>query len=256
MSAFLAIAHNTFREAVRDRVLYLLLFFAATVIVGSEALAVLAVGAAERVAVDLGLAAISWFGVLISAFLGLSLVAREIARRTVYTVVSKPISRTVFILGKMAGLYAVVVLLAVAVAVLFLAFVWLRHGVFQPGFLSAIALMLVEDLVVAALAILFSAFTTPILATLLTMTAYVIGHLSDGLAMLASFPSVAETVWRPVLLGLYYLLPNLERLNLRDEVVVGEALPHGLGAPTVYGVVYAAAVTLIAAEVFRRKDFV
>jgi ABC-type transport system involved in multi-copper enzyme maturation permease subunit len=257
LSAFLAIAANTLREALRDRILYLVLFFAALVILGSEALAVLAVGAHEKVVLDLGLAAIAFFGALASVFLGLSQVAREIDRRTVYTIVSKPISRAAFVAGKMAGLYATVVLLVAAMGALFLAFVRLRLGAAGADLLKPIGLSLVEDLVLASFAVLFSSFTTPILGTLFTITVYVIGHLSYGLKMLAAFPALAGSFTAKALVALYYLLPNLERFNVRGAAV--HDLPVGpvyVAAATAYGVAYALAVLALATAVFARRDLV
>jgi len=256
VTAVLAVAQNTFREAVRDRVLYLLVFFAVLVILGSEGLAVLAVGDSRKVALDLGLAAISFFGVLISVFLGLSQFAREIDRRTVYTVISKPISRSGFIAGKLAGLYATVVVLTLGMTVVFLAFVWLRHDVAEPRLLAAVVLFLVENLVLASLAVLFASFTTPILATLFTMTMYVIGHLSFGLKLLAGHERVAGSLFSRVMMGLYWVLPNLERFNVKGQVVHGDPLPEGLVLPILYGIVYAAAIFLVSTEIFRRRDFV
>lgn len=256
MSALFAIAHNTFREAIRDRVLYLLLFFGLLVVVGSEALAVLAVGEPQKVVMDLGLASVHFFGVLVSVFLGLSLVAREIERRTVFTVVSKPIGRGSFLGGKLLGLYATVVLLTLAMTIVLFAFLWLRYGAAPPRLLLAIFLMLIEDLVLASFALLFASFTTPILGTLFTLTVFVVGHVSFGLKMLAEYPSLADTGARQLVLALYYVLPNLERFNVKGAVVHGVGLPEGVLGPALYGVVYAAGVFVIALETFRRRDFV
>ena len=257
MTALAAIAANTFREAVRDRVLYLILFFAVLIILGSEALAVLAVGSPEKVVLDLGLAAISFFGVLISVFLALSLVAKEIDRRTVYTVVTKPISRGHFVSGKLAGMYAVVVLVTAAMTALFLGFVWLRYGIWNAGLLKAVSLFLVEDLVVSSFALLFSSFTTPILGTVFTITVYVVGHLLQGLKMLAAFPSLAGSTLEKVLTFLYdWVLPNLERFNVKGAAVYGDPLPLSLLlSSAAYGAAYAAAVLGLAVTIFSRRDF-
>ena len=256
MTVMLAIATNTFREAVRDKILYLILFFAALVIFGSELLSVLAVGAASKVALDLGLAAISFLGALASIFLGLAMVAREVERRTVFSVLAKPISRHQFIAGKFLGLYATVFVLTLLMSVLFLGFVGLRHGVYEPALLYAIVLFLIEDLVLASFALLFSSFTTPILGMLFSVTVYLVGHLSFGLKMLADYPSLVETWSARALLGLYYVLPNLERFNVKGAVVHGDPLPEGLLFPSLYGITYALAVFLLASEIFRRRDFV
>ncbi len=249
----LAIALNTFREAIRDRILYLLLVFAVLLIGASRALSLLTVGSEEKIVKDIGLAAISLFGVATAIFVGVGLVFKEIEKRTIYTLVSKPIVRSQFILGKYLGL---VIVLAVNVSIMTACFygLLLLKGWADAAIAPAVLLIFVELLLMTAIAIFFSSFSTPILSSLFTVTVYVIGHLSWGLLMLAE--RVQGAPGRGICHALYWSLPNLERLNVRGMVV------HGIHVPleqvlyaAVYGVSYTIIVLGLAMLMFRRRDF-
>lgn len=249
----LAIATNTFREAIRDRILYLLLAFAILLIVCSQVLSLLTVGSEEKIVKDIGLASISLFGVATAIFVGVGLVFKEIEKRTVYTLVSKPIRRSQFILGKYFGL---VMVLAVNLGIMTLCFYLLlaAKGWLDFGITRAIVLIFVELALVTAIAILFSSFSTPILSSLFTVTFYVIGHLSWGLLLLAE--KIETGVGRQICHVLYYILPNLEWLNVKGQVV------HGINVPmsqmllaTAYGISYTVIVLVLAVIVFRKRDF-
>ncbi|HEY3175600.1 MAG TPA: ABC transporter permease [Candidatus Polarisedimenticolia bacterium] len=249
----LAIAANTFREAIRDRILYLLLAFAILMIVSSRILSYLTVGAEEKIVKDIGLAAISLFGVATAIFVGVGLVFKEIEKRTVYTLVSKPIRRSQFILGKYLGL---VMVLAVNVAVMTTVFYLLLafKGWMDIALTSAIVLIFVELMLVTAFAILFSSFSTPILSSLFTVTVYVIGHLSWGLLLLAD--RIEGGAGRALCRLLYRGLPNLEALNVKGMVVHGlEVPPAQVLFASVYGLSYTLIVLALAVLVFRRRDF-
>ena len=249
----MAIATNTFREAIRDRILYLLLAFAIVMIASSRILSFLTVGSEEKIVKDIGLASISLFGVATAIFVGVGLVFKEIEKRTVYTLVSKPIRRSHFILGKYLGL---VMVLAVNVAVMtvFLCLQLAAKGWMDPAILRAVLLMFVELLLVTAIAIFFSSFSTPILSSLFTVTSYVIGHLSPGLLMLADRVEGASA--KLVCRALYRILPNLEILNLKGMVVHGVEVPFDeVLYAAAYGIFYTLAVLGCSVAVFHRKDF-
>jgi ABC-type transport system involved in multi-copper enzyme maturation permease subunit len=249
----LAIAANTFREAIRDRVLYLLLAFAILMIASSRILSLLTVGAEEKIVKDIGLAAISLFGVATAIFVGVGLVFKEIEKRTVYTLISKPIRRSQFILGKYLGL---VMVLAVNVAVMTVVFYLLLtiKGWMDFAITRAILLIFVELLLVTAIAILFSSFSTPILSSLLTVTFYIIGHLSWGLLLLAG---KLDAGWaRALCRFLYLVLPNLDALNVKGMVVHGMHVPlDQVFFASVYGISYTLIVLALAVLVFRKRDF-
>ena len=257
MSRLTAIVLNTFREAIRARVLYLISFFAVLVISTSQLISLLAVGERQRIVEDLGLAAIQFFGVVCCVFLGISLLSKEIEQKTIHTVLSRPVSRSVFLLGKALGLMATVLVITGGMSLVFAVYVWLVHGSFHPALARALLLMPFEFLVVIAVALLLSAFTTPVLASLLTSVVVVIGHLSHGLKMLAELPRLSGTVAAKLSMGLYYLLPNLERFNLKTEAIHRDPVAwEQIGLSAGYGLVYAAFVLLLAIIVFERRDFV
>ena len=248
-----AIATNTFREAIRDRILYLILVFAILMIGSSRILSLLTVGAEEKIVKDIGLASISLFGVATAIFVGVGLVFKEIEKRTVYTLVSKPIRRSQFILGKYLGL---VMVLAVNVVVMTAFFYGLliAKGWMDPGITRAIVLIFIELMLVTAIAILFSSFSTPILSSLFTVTFYIIGHLSWGLLLLAD--KVEGDLGKQVCRFLYRILPNLDAMNVRGMVVHGIEVPLSqVFFATSYGVSYTVIVLALAVLIFRRRDF-
>jgi ABC-type transport system involved in multi-copper enzyme maturation permease subunit len=248
-----AIALNTFREAVRDRVLYLLLVFALLVILAARLLSLVTVGSEEKIVKDLGLSAISLFGVAIAVFVGVSLVFKEIERRTVYTLLAQPVRRWQFVVAKFAGLFTV---LAVNVAVMYatLAATLALHGASPAGLAPAVWLILVELGIVTAFALLFSSLTNPILAAVWTGAIYVAGHLVWSLRLLAERVPPGAARW--LCEAGYWLLPNLDRLDRKADVVHGLASPPGfLVWATAYGACYAAVVLALACAAFARREF-
>jgi ABC-type transport system involved in multi-copper enzyme maturation permease subunit len=251
-SAVGAIALNTFREAIRDRVLYLLLVFALILIGVSRLLSLLTVGSEQKIIKDVGLSAISLFGAMTAVFVGVSLVFKEIEKRTIYTLLANPVRRWQFIAGKFVGLLAV---LSLNVAIMFCALsvvLWI-WGASPWPLAPAVLLIVVELAIVTAFALLFSTVTNPILASVWTFATYVVGHLSWSLLLLRDkLQGLAGTVFEIA----YWVLPNLERLNIKAEVVHAIPLPPGyVPLATVYGLGYALLVLVLTCVVFERKDF-
>lgn len=252
--AISAIAVNTFREAIRDRILYLLLAFAVIVIGASRLLSLLTVGNEDKIIKDLGLSAISLFGVLTSVFVGVSLVFKEIERRTIYTLLAHPVRRWQFVSGKYLGLLLV---LAMNVALMSLALtaLLLWRGVAPWGLYPAILLILVQLALVTAFATLFSSYTKPILSAVGTMAVWVAGSLSWSLDLLRA--RMTNPSGRLLCDVLHALIPNLDRLDLKSAAVHGLAVPEGT---VLWGVVYGASYTLVvlalACLVFERREFV
>jgi ABC-type transport system involved in multi-copper enzyme maturation permease subunit len=253
LAAIRAIALNTFREAIRDRVLYLLAAFALVLISVAHLLSLLTVGDEEKIIKDIGLSAISVFGVLTAMFVGVSLVFKEIERRTVYTLLAHPVERWQFIAGKFTGLLAVLGLnVGLMSAVLFL--VLLARGEGAGSLPAAILLIFVELAVVTAFALLFSSLTNPILAALATFAVYVMGHLVWSLRLLGT--RLHSAAGRSLCEIVYWILPDLGRLDLKAEAVHGQPLAAGhLLAALAYGVGYAAVVLWLACLAFARRDF-
>jgi len=249
-----AIAINTFREAIRDRILYLILAFALIMIGAGRAISLLTVGSEEKIVKDMGLAAISLFGVATAIFIGVGLVFKEIEKRTIYVLTSKPIRRSEFILGKYLGLSLVLLVNLSIMTLGFYAVLWYK-GYLDFGLGKAIILIFVELLLITAIAILFSSFSSPLLSSLFTVTSYLIGHLSWGLPLLAE--KLPEGIGRWLCGALYRVLPNLEYLNIKGEVV--HRIPVGgdeVFLAAGYGLAYTAVVLMLAIMIFRRRDFV
>lgn len=253
MTAIAAIALNTFREAIRDRVLYLILAFAVVLIAVSRFVSLLTVGSESKIIKDLGLSSVLMFGLLTAVFVGVSLVFKEIDRRTVLTLLAQPLRRWQFIAGKFAGLLLVLgacVLLtgaAVMIAVL------LKHEA-PWALVPAIVLIYVELTVIAAFAMLFSSFTNPMLASIGTVAVYVVGHVSWSFDLLKKrLPGGPARTLCDIL---HAVLPNFDRLDVKASAVHGLPMPPGhFGAAVAYGFFYAAAVLILACLVFERREF-
>jgi ABC-type transport system involved in multi-copper enzyme maturation permease subunit len=252
-AAIRAIALNTFREAIRDRVLYLLLGFALVLIGAARLLSMLTVGDEDKIVKDVGLSAISFFGVLTAGFVGVSLVFKEIERKTVYTLLAQPLRRWQFVAGKFAGLVAVLAMMVGLMSVA-LAGLLLVRGVPPWPLLPAVALIFVELTVVTAFALLFSTVTRPILAAVSTFAVWVMGHLSWSLRLLED--ELAPGPQRIVVEAFYWLLPHLDRLDVKSEVVHGiDLAPAFFPIAAAYGLGYAALVLVVACFAFERRDF-
>ncbi len=248
-----AIALNTFREAIRDRILYLLLAFALILIGASRLLSLLTVGSEEKIIKDVGLSAISVFGVLTSVFVGVSLVFKEIEKRTILTLLANPVRRWQFLVGKYTGLLIVLAMNVGLMSVGLMLLLWIRG---EPGLalMPAIGMIYLELILVAAFALLFSSFTNPILAAVGTFAVYVVGHLAWSFQLLRERVPAGAGRWLCDLL--YWALPNLDRINVRTEVVHGIALPAGrLAWGSLYGLAYALAILALACVVFERREF-
>ncbi len=249
----LSIAINTFRENLREKLLYNLLFFALLMIGSSILLSRITLGDYHRLILDLGLASINLFGVLIAIFVGIGLVSKEVDRKTIYTIVSKPIPRYEFLLGKYCGLVITlfantVVMVAGLVIVLQVMDVPITSLVFK-----SLALIFLELMVITAVAVLFSTFTSATLSAIFTLAVYVIGHLSGDLK---EFAKKLDEVSEIVVNAIYYTLPNLERFNLKGHVI--HHLDFGLADMALtlaYGLTYAAFLLLLASVIFQRRDF-
>jgi ABC-type transport system involved in multi-copper enzyme maturation permease subunit len=249
-----AVAGNTLREAVRSRVLYTLLFFAVGIISLGVLLSTLSYVEQERILQDVGLAAIRLFGVAIAIFVGVGLLHREVDRRTIHTILSKPISRAEFLLGKYAGLVATLWLLVAIMAVAFVAVSLAVRAPLGAGHAAAIGLVALELSLLAAIATLFSSFTTPLLASLFSCGLFLAGHLSRDLRALGA---QADQGWvRDVTAVLYRVLPDLQGFDLGIQAVHGLPIAASdVWLPLAYGVGYTGLLLLGAVAIFERRDF-
>ncbi|MFP8882245.1 MAG: ABC transporter permease [Myxococcota bacterium] len=247
------LASNTVREALRSKLLYTLLGFGVALILFAVALSNLSYIESERILQGFGFASIRLFSVAIAIFVGVNLIHKEVDRRTVYTILSKPLSRGEFLIGKYLGLLLTIWIQLAIMIVFFVGTSMLTASPLDIGYLAAFALIAVELAVVVAIATLFSAFTTPMLASFFSAGLWIVGHLTRDLRQLGAQtddPSIqSATAW------LHRLLPDLESFNLTIEAV--HHLPvaaSDVWLPTIYGIGYASILLVTAVVVFERRD--
>lgn len=247
------IAMNTLREAVRNKLLYALLFFAIFMIAAGVVLSALSYTESERILQDFGFAAIRLFSVAIAIFVGVSLIHREVERRTVYIILSKPLSRAEFLLGKYLGL---VVTIWMQMAIMVAAFVIVSLSTGAPlnaGHSVAFALTAMELAVIVAVATFFSAFTTPMLASFFSAGIWMAGHLTRDLRDIGA-SSVSESVKQATAI-FHRLMPDLESFNFSIQAAHGLAFTASdVWLPLVYGAGYVAILLVSAIAVFERRD--
>jgi ABC-type transport system involved in multi-copper enzyme maturation permease subunit len=262
-----AIAINVFRESVRDKVLYNLVLFAMLMIGASYLIGQLTAGQDVKIVKDLGLSAISMFGVFIAVFIGIGLVSKEVERRSIYALLAKPVHRYQIVIGKYAGLTLTLAVNVVIMAgALYAVLVYTSWGVdatvqrawdapaLDPALLKAVALILVELMLITAMALFFSTFSTPMLSAAFTFGLFIVGHFS---ADLRNFDQVVDSPAAVRLArGLYWILPNLAQFDVKAQVVHGQPVPVGyLALTAAYAALYISILLAIAMFVFSRRDF-
>jgi ABC-type transport system involved in multi-copper enzyme maturation permease subunit len=267
MRAIAVVAGGVFRDSIRDRIAYGLVFFAVLLIAASFLLAQLTAGQDVKIIKDLGLSASSVIGLFIAIFFGVSLVTREVERRSIYSLLAKPVTRGQFIAGKYCGLAITLLInLAVMAAAFYAVLAYLdmttpasakaawEAPALDPRMLKAFALIGVELLLITAVALFFSTFSSPFLSVALTFGVYVIGHLSEDLK---SLDVTVDSYLLPLLArGAYYVMPNMARLDVKAAVVHAEPVTtaHLLLASASSGL-YIATLIVAAALIFGRRDF-
>lgn len=253
LSRIRAVAANTFRETIRERVLYNLLFFALLMTLSGLLLGQLSIRQDEKIIKDLGLAAMDVFGTVIAIFVGVGLVSKEIERRSLFPLLAKPLGRGELLLGKAAGL-ALILLVNVAVmaAGLYLT-LHLTRRAFDPSLLKAVYGIYLGLLLVLALALFFSTVTSSAVASVCTVAMVAAGRFSDVIRNMGQVTSGIPTAFTDVL---YWLLPNFRNFDFKNAVVYGLPVPlELLGLVTAYAAVYGSVLLLMALAVFRNKDF-
>jgi ABC-type transport system involved in multi-copper enzyme maturation permease subunit len=253
MNRLLAVAANTFRETVRERVLYNLVFFAILMTVSGLLLGQLSIRQDEKILKDIGLAAMDLFGTLIAVFIGTGLVSKEIERRSLYPLLAKPLTRGEFFLGKFAGLaFTLLVNVAVMAAGLYLTLLVTGRSP-DPGLLAAVYPILLGLLLVVAFAMLFSTLTSSALASVFTVGVVVAGRYAD---VVRNMREVAPGVPPWLVEALYAVLPNFRNFDFKDRVAYGDPVPGGVLAwVTIYAAAWIAIALGLGLASFRSRDF-
>ncbi|MDX2228073.1 MAG: ABC transporter permease subunit [Leptolyngbyaceae cyanobacterium bins.349] len=249
------IAMNVFQEVIRDRVLYLMILFAVFMVAAVRLLPEIAATTEDKIIRDVGLAGMTVLGLVVAVFVGTGLVNKEIEKRTVLVMLAKPISRVEFIVGKHLGLSAVLAVLVAAMTAIYMAVLTMNRIAFPVNsiLISSVFLWLLLSLM-TAVAIAFGVFTSSLLATLLTFTVFLMGSFSANLVVLGaqSKNPTVEAITR----NLYLVLPDLSRLDLKNQAVYG-LLPNPdvLGLNALYAVLYIVVLLAIATLIFSRRQF-
>jgi Cu-processing system permease protein len=253
MKAIFYIAQNTFKETIRNKILYNILLVAGVALVLSISFGDLSVFSRGQVMADFGLATMSLTGLLLAVFIGVGMLGVEISSKTIYGVITKPVTRDAFIFGKFFGLLATLLLNFTLIAIVFFVTIRLMGANQNVSIMYAILLLMVEMIVIVAAAMFFSAFTTPTLAAIFTLGFYVTGHLNDMVGI--GIEQQNNIVWKTILKTLNYILPNLEHFNIRTAVVYNLPIPAGfVSGAVMYGLLYSAILLIMSIVLFSRKD--
>ena len=251
------IATNVFLEVIRDRILYLVALFALLMVIAIGLLPEVAAGTEDKLTLDLGLAAINIFALVVVVFVGTGLINKEIEKRTVLVLIAKPVNRQEFIIGKHLGLSALIAALLLLLTVIYISVLSVNQIAFSlASLLLAVLFMFLEMMLLTAFAILFGVFTSSLLATLLTFAMYLMGHLSrDILALgkLADNPNIQR-----ITDATYLTLPDLTRLNLKNQAIYGLQLlpgPLELASHAAYALLYTLLLIVLSILIFSRRQF-
>lgn len=249
------IASNGFREVIRDRILYLIGFFALLLVLAWRILPQVAATTENKMLIDLGLAGINALGVIVAIFVGTGVINKEIEKRTILVLIPKPVNRAEFIIGKHLGVSAVLAVLILVMTLIYLSFLTFSQISYPLGSILVSLLYLFLQLsLIAAVALLLGVFTSSLLAALLSFGIYLMGTLSPDLVELGNLSRNSNI--QMLTQGLYLVLPDLSRLNLKNEAVYG-ILPSPLTllGNGFYGLFYTILLLAIAILVFSRRQF-
>ncbi|MEO1762412.1 MAG: ABC transporter permease [Cyanobacteria bacterium J06629_18] len=252
-----AVSNNSFREVVRDRIFYIIGFYTVILAIAVSLLPQLAAATEDKMFLDLGLAVMSSLSLIIAVFIGTGLISKEIEKRTILMLIAKPVSRNEFVIGKYLGLLTVLTLLVTAMSIIYTLFLEVNNISYSAASIAINAIFLILQLsLISAIAIAFGVFTGSILATALTFAVYLMGNITQDLLKLAHISE--NPGLEKITQGLYIVLPDLSRLDLKNEAVYGlSALPETTTLITNagYSLFYSAMLLGIAAFIFSRKEF-
>jgi Cu-processing system permease protein len=251
----LAIALNTFREAIRNQILYSILFFAVFVVAVAAILGAASIGDQVKFVKDFSLMAISLCGVMIAIALGVNLLQKELGKRTILNILSKPVARWEFLAGKFLGLFAtlclIVSLMCAALILVLAAF----EGAADYGLLLASFAALLELMIIVAVALFFSSIVvTPTLAGLFTAATFVAGRCCGYIHFILKhqYSDAVKAIAR----GVYWTLPHLYKFNIADQVVYGDRIePSYLTVLILYAISYTGVLLVLSVILFSQREF-
>ena len=252
MSTVGTLAVGTFRETVRDRLFYLVGFFGFVMLASTAVLSPLTIGAQSKIMVDVGLAAMAAFCLLVVVLVGSNMVRKEMDKGTIVTILARPVGRRQYLVGKFLGLNLTLLCMLALMGALFYLVLTVAPGSFSVSYTGAIYMTLLEMVVINSVVLLLSTSVSAPLAAVAALGVFLMGHLSQSLRDFAAMQGTP--LQQKLFSGLYYLIPNLEVFNIRGAVVHGD--PVGTGQyvlATVYALGYAGLMIITAGAVFGRK---
>lgn len=241
MNVILTIAKNTFRETIRDKILYVILAFAILIIISTIFFGSISLDQDIKVIKDLGLAGIFLFGIIIAIFVGTNLVHKELDKRTIFLIFSKPITKYEFVLGKFFGIALTLFLVTLAMAAVFLIILAIKKTAIELILVEALAWGYLELLIIAAISIMFSSLTSPIASTIYTICLFIIGHASNSFLYLIA--QTDSAILAGILKTIHYIIPNFEKFNIRNSAIVGIGIS---GEQVLYTILYALVYIILA----------
>jgi ABC-type transport system involved in multi-copper enzyme maturation permease subunit len=249
------IAKNTFRETIRDRILMSVWLVIIAIILFSLFVGTLSHDHNTRIITNFGVTAIYLLQVFIALFIGSMLMYKELERKTFYLIIPKPVSRVAIIIGKCLGL-TLTTLLVTVLSSLFLTIVLILSGgaTFVPLIFVSMVLSTLEAILLILVSLLFSSFTSPIIAFVSSIAVYLIGH--GGSIYRFIYTTTEIPIVATITKAIYHLVPNLEKFNIRNDIVYGVAPSLGMvGFSIVYAFLYASLLLYITVTIFKKKDF-
>jgi len=243
------------REAIRNKILYSIMLFACLITGISAVFGAASIGDTVKFVKDFSLFSISLFGVVTTVVLGVTLLSKELGKRTIYNILSKPVARWQFLIGKFLGLLATLGIMMGLLASALLVTVWFSEGSFDWPLLAVVGLMMLELSILLAAAIFFSSIVvTPSLAGFFTVATFIAGR-SAGMLLYFNGEDQPPAL-RSMMNGLYMALPHLDRLYVADRVVSGVHVPaaYYLQAAA-YAAGYSGVLLLLSLAIFRRREF-
>lgn len=254
MNRIFWLTYNTMVQIVRQRILYTVLFFAISLIAVGGVLDSAAPGQKGIMVLDIGLGAINLFGVMISIVMGVNLLYQELDKKTVYNVLSKPVSRTEFVIGKYLGQVAAIAVVLSGMAMCLVLATWAAEGTVPGIAAQALWAIYLELMMVSAIAMLFSSFSTPYLSGLFTLGFWIVGSLASEIRNYQRYWDLKA--YERAVTKIFYILPDFSKLNLKDRVPYNLAPPEGyVWQITLYALLYTAGLILVSSIIFRRRDF-
>lgn len=251
----LVIAHNTFRETIRDKILRVIIGLCFLIIVASRAIAEISLGQDLKVIADLSMGAIDTFGMVLCVFIGTGLIYKEIDKQTLYTVLARPLSRWQFILGKYIGMAATLAVSVGLMASVFCAFYWLSGGKLHPTMLICIFMLFLGLMLLNAIAVFFSTMASPTVSAICTIAIFIVGRATFELKFLAE---ISTGIKQQLVMALYYVLPNFYNFSSIKQAATHQIAlenPWGLMLGSLgYCVVYSFFLLYMSSLVFSKRN--